>query len=118
VLKDTFVWIPTDRHKASDFLDAARHEQVFLAVEAGAILGVLSLYEPSAFIHSLYVEDRGRGIGKALLDHIAPLVDKPLTLKVQAANKRALAFYQREGFEAIDEGSDPPYDIMWLLMSR
>jgi ribosomal protein S18 acetylase RimI-like enzyme len=118
VLKETFTWIPTDRHRAGDFIDAARHEDVFVAVEGSVILGVLSLYAPSAFVHSLYVEDRGRGIGKALLDHVDRLVDKPLTLKVQAANRRALAFYQREGFDVIDEGRDPPFDVMWLLMER
>ena len=118
MLKETFSWAPTDRHRASDFLDAARYEKVFVAVEGGRILGLLSLHEPGGCIHSLYVDDRGRGSGKALVDHVDALVPGPLSLKVQAANRRALAFYQREGFEVIDEGADPPYGVMWQLMTR
>ena len=41
-------------------------------------------YRPQNFLHSLYVDGRGRGIGKALLDYVAAAADGPVSLKVQA----------------------------------
>ena len=48
----------------------------------------------------IYLEDlfvrpaqRGRGIGKALLDHVCAGADGPVSLKCQAKNLRAQAFY-------------------------
>ena len=68
--------------------------------------------------HSLYVEARGRGVGKALLDHVSRVVDGPLSLKVQAPNGRAQAFYAREGFRCVERGQDPGSDVAWLRLVR
>ena len=112
VLRETFTWIPRDRHKAEDFLRAAREEEVFVAVEAGRIVGLAALYRPQAFLHSLYVEARGRGIGKALLDHVIAAAGGGLSLKCQAANLGAQAFYVREGFRCTEAGEDG--GVAWL----
>jgi ribosomal protein S18 acetylase RimI-like enzyme len=118
VLKETFTWLPPSGHKASDFLAYARYEEVYVAAEAGAILGILAYYRPDNFVHSLYVDDRGRGVGRALLDHVEAVADGPLSLKVQVANTRAQAFYLREGFRVVEEGRDPPPGVPWLRMRR
>ncbi|MBJ7412388.1 MAG: GNAT family N-acetyltransferase [Phenylobacterium sp.] len=112
VLTDTFTWIPPERHRAEDFLAAARDEEIFVAVEGGRIVGLAALYRPQAFLHSLYVTERGRGIGKALLRHVLAAAGGNLSLKCQAANKGAQAFYAREGFRCIEAGEDG--GVAWL----
>jgi ribosomal protein S18 acetylase RimI-like enzyme len=119
VLRETFTWIPPERHRREDFLRAAREEEVFVAVEAdGRILGLAALYRPQSFLHSLYVDVRGRGVGKALIDHVSRAAPGPLSLKVQAPNRRAQAFYAREGFRCIERGQDPGSDVAWLRYAR
>ena len=51
-------------------------------------------------IHLLEVDDRcrNRGIGKALMDKYLERVGTRSTLKVEVANRRAVAFYERQGF--------------------
>lgn len=100
---------------ASFKLDAV-HEDVWAALDGGRVVGVLSLYAPDAFVHSLFVEDRGRGVGVALLRAAAAQIPRPLSLKVEAANARAIAFYTREGFWPVDRGCDSRGP--WIRMSR
>jgi GNAT superfamily N-acetyltransferase len=118
VLTDTFTWLPPERHDRRDFLRAARDEEIYVAVESGRLLGVAGFFRPMNFVHSLYVVDRGRGIGKVLLDHLASVAGGPLSLKVQEANLRAQAFYAREGFVATDRGRDPGSNVTWLRLMR
>ena len=117
VLRETFTWMDPQAHQARDFLNAVRNEEVYTARRGRRILGIAAFYRPANFLHSLYVQERGQGIGKALLDHISHIADGPLTLKVQAANRRAQAFYRREGFTVVDEGRDPP-GVDWLRLRR
>jgi GNAT superfamily N-acetyltransferase len=116
VLRETFTWTPPERHRAEDFLAAARDEEVYVAVERDVLLGVAALYRPQAFLHSLYVEARGRGIGKALLDYVLGQTGGRLALKCQAANVRAQAFYDREGFVCVEAGEDD--GVKWLRYVR
>ncbi len=116
VLRDTFTWLPPERHRAADFLAAARYEDVYVALEGDRIVGLASVYPQQSFLHSLYVTERGRGIGKAMLDHISAAVTGPLQLKCQAANVRAQAFYAREGFRCVEHGQDA--DIAWVRLVR
>jgi GNAT superfamily N-acetyltransferase len=118
VLSDTFTWVPADRHKRDDFLRAAKEEEIFVAVEAGRIIGIAAFFRPQHFLHSLYVESRERGVGKALLDHVLGQAEGVLSLKVQAPNLRAQAFYRREGFLCTEHGRDPGSDIGWLRLAR
>lgn len=119
VLRETFTWLPPERHRREDFLRAAKEEEIYVAVEGGRILGLAALFRPQNFLHSLYVEERRRGVGKALLDHVRGVADAgPLSLKVQAPNLRAQAFYRREGFLCTEQGRDPGSDIAWLRLVR
>jgi GNAT superfamily N-acetyltransferase len=112
VLRDTFTWTPKDRHREADFLEAAREEEVFVAVEDGRIVGLAALYRPQSFLHSLYVGERGRGVGKALLHHVVAAAGGRLSLKCQTANRGAQAFYIREGFRCVEAGEDG--GVAWL----
>lgn len=114
--RDAFIWRPKDWFKAADFLRFAVHEEIYVAESHGAILGILSLYRPQSFVHCLYVEPSAQhfGIGRALLDAVSKIADGPLSLKVDAPNERALAFYERYGFTRADIGDDN--GISWILM--
>ena len=116
VLRDTFHWQAPERHRAEDFFGAARDEEIYMALEDGRLLGVAAFFRPQNFLHSLSVEARGAGVGKALLDHIIAAADGPVSLKVQAPNMRAQAFYAREGFRCIERGEDG--DVAWLRLAR
>ena len=120
VLTDTFTWAPPDRHREEDFLKAAREEEIFVAVDGGEgigrIVGMAALYQPQRFLHSLYVTERGRGIGKLLLDHVVAATGGVLSLKCQAANRGAQAFYVREGFRCTEAGEDG--GVAWLRFVR
>jgi ribosomal protein S18 acetylase RimI-like enzyme len=118
VLRETFTWLPPERHRREDFLRAAPDEEIYVAVDEGRIVGLAALYRPQSFLHSLYVDVRGRGVGKALLDHVAGQAAGPLSLKVQAPNRRAQAFYRREGFLCTEHGRDPGSDVAWLRLVR
>ncbi|HEY8573713.1 GNAT family N-acetyltransferase [Phenylobacterium sp.] len=113
VLRETFTWLPKDRHDKADFLRFAREEETYVAVEDGRIVGVAGFFRPQNFLHSLYVDARGKGVGKALLDHIVSVADGPVSLKVQEPNRRAQAFYAREGFACVEMGRDPGSDVSW-----
>jgi ribosomal protein S18 acetylase RimI-like enzyme len=118
VLSDTFTWVPPDRHRREDFLRAAREEEIYVAVRDGRIAGLAGFFRPQNFLHSLYVDGRGQGVGKALLDHVSAVADGPVSLKVQLPNTRAQAFYAREGFLVLEQGQDPGSDVAWLRMAR
>jgi len=118
VLRETFTWLPPDRHRREDFLRAAGEEEIYVAVEEGRILGLAGFYPPQSFLHSLYVTERGRGVGKALLDRVIARARGPLSLKVQAPNLRAQAFYRREGFVSAERGRDPGSDVEWIRLVR
>ncbi len=119
VLRDTFTWLPPERHRRDDFLRAARDEEIYVAVEDGRVLGLAGFYRPQNFIHSLYVDARGRGIGRRLLGHVLLVAEPgPVSLKVQAPNLRAQAFYEREGFVGLEHGQDLGSDVAWIRYAR
>jgi GNAT superfamily N-acetyltransferase len=118
VLTDTFTWLAPERHDRREFMRSVRDEEIYVALQDGRIIGVAGFYRPLNFIHSLYVEPRGRGVGKALLDHLCACARGPVSLKVQAANRRAQAFYAREGFVATETGRDPGSDIVWIRLVK
>jgi GNAT superfamily N-acetyltransferase len=118
VLTETFTWLPAERHRRADFLRAARDEEVYVALQAGRIVGLAAFYRPQNFLHSLYCDRRGEGVGKALLDHVSAVADGPLSLKVQVPNRGARAFYAREGFRTLERGRDLGSDVEWIRLMR
>jgi GNAT superfamily N-acetyltransferase len=76
---------------------------VTLAEAEGRALGFIAREGP--FIHALYVAEdaRGRGVGRALLDH-AKAASPALTLRTFEANEEALRFYHRAGFVEAGRG--------------
>ena len=85
----------------------AERNEIWVAVEQGAVVGVLAL-GPSE-LDLLYVDPprQGRGIGTALLDRAKQLRPGGITLYTHQRNERARAFYERRGFRAVAFGTSP-----------
>jgi len=85
----------------------ARENDVWVALEAGRLAGLLALRP--AHLNHLYVEPalQGKGVGSALLDKAKELCPGGLTLHTHQRNVRARAFYERRGFRAAEFGVSP-----------
>ena len=97
---DETPWIPRVHTRAEDrgFLEhLIGRGWVSVAWRGDAIAGFIA--RDGSEIHALYVAgpQRGRGVGKALLD-AARAARPELDLWTFQANTRARAFYRREGF--------------------
>lgn len=77
----------------------------FVEEQEGKVVGFLSL--AGCKVAALFVapEAQSRGVGASLLAHARSLRDE-LTLTVFVKNVRAVAFYEREGFQTIEERLD------------
>ena len=76
------------------------------------------------YIEGIFVADgmQSQGIGKLLLDFVKEKREK-LRLNVYRKNRRAINFYQREGFEIWGEGLDEAngekdYEMIWQCISE
>jgi GNAT superfamily N-acetyltransferase len=114
-----FSWRPPGYFQANLLAALSKDETVWLAVFGGSAVGFLSLYREGQFVHSLYVDPdaQGLGVGSALVAHVHALVGGPLTLKLDAPNQAAIAFYEATGWRRLDGPDDSGVDeagIRWL----
>jgi ribosomal protein S18 acetylase RimI-like enzyme len=81
-------------------------EEQWVAVSGNRIIGYISVYWPSNFIHSLYVQPafQGRGAGRLLMSTVLEQAQGDMELKTDKANVRAFAFYRRHGWRVVGEG--------------
>lgn len=79
--------------------------RVLVAEAEGRIAGYLSMGE-DGLMPALYLAPaaRGRGTGKALLDHAKALRPEGIELTVFEPNRAARRFYAREGFAPVPGG--------------
>jgi GNAT superfamily N-acetyltransferase len=102
--------------------------RVLIAESDGHLVGVGQLGRNGAdhVVHKLYVhpEHRSRGLGVRLLDALVrrlPADADRLYIEHFAANERAGAFYEREGYrmERIDPSTtdDPRLGVVWRVRS-
>ena len=85
---------------------ALAQAEVYVYEDAAGVLGFVGLsgdYVEGIFVAS---DARSHGIGRQLLDHVKA-THRCLELNVYAKNRRAVEFYQREGFELKGSGVDP-----------
>lgn len=109
-------WLPRPA-KESDFEQDTKGEVLLVAVGSDdEPRGFVSVWEPDAFIHHLYVRpgSRQKGIGKQLLESLRSRMRKPWRLKCVRANDGALTFYLRHGWREISSGisEDGPYAVL------
>ncbi|RPJ79145.1 MAG: GNAT family N-acetyltransferase [Alphaproteobacteria bacterium] len=83
--------------------------------EEGKVAGFISLVGEKVCALFIAPEMKGRGAGRALLDH-AKLLKGKLFLKVYRENENALRFYKKCGFIAVGEEIDESTGCMQILM--
>lgn len=105
----TFTWLPPARRDL-DFAASTAGEELWVAVAAGTVVALASLYRPSRFLHHLYVlpEWQGRGIGRRLLDRIVAELGGSAALKCDSRNLPARGFYRHLGWRHAADGDDGP----------
>ncbi len=113
-------WLPSAARAHADFLSDTEGETLFVAVGVdGEPRGFISVWEPEAFIHHLYVKPdcRGKGVGGLLLDFLAGRIPMPWKLKCLRTNANAMAFYLERGWIEIGSGSgeEGPFALMERL---
>lgn len=92
----------------------AKHDEVWVAEEAGRILGFLAIDRSEGYgedlLAKLYVDPgaQNRGVGTALLDKAKALRPDGLVLWVFQRNEGARRFYERHGFRLVKltDGAD------------
>ena len=111
-------WLPgATKAREADFQHDTDGETLFVAVGANdEPCGFISVWEPDAFIHHLYVksDSQGKGIGGSLLGFLVGRIPMPWRLKCLRANANAMAFYAAKGWIEVGAGSgeDGPYAVM------
>ena len=85
---------------------ALAQAEVYVYEDAAGVLGFVGL--SGDYVEGIFVASHARshGIGRQLLDHVKA-TRRCLELNVYAKNRRAVEFYQREGFELKGSGVDP-----------
>ena len=98
---DATQWLP-DLHDLEETIGFAQRRLIGAYetyVFGDPVAGFISI-EPDCAVAALYVSDRNRGIGSALITHAKSL--KPaLSLWVFEANTDAIRFYERHGFKEV-----------------
>lgn len=110
-------WLPPAAKESSNFSRDTEGEMILVAVGPDdEPRGFVSVWEPEAFIHHLYVrnDSQRKGIGVALLDALKTRVQKPWRLKCQRANSAAAAFYLAQGWNEVSSGmsADGPFALL------
>ncbi|WP_114367094.1 GNAT family N-acetyltransferase [Bremerella cremea] len=110
-------WLPESSKQATDFAAVSQGEQVFVAeTRSGEIAGLISVWEPESFVHTLYVvpNHQRKGVGSMLLDSLEDWLPRPWRLKCVAANRQAVSFYQGRGWKLIETSTsqDGPYFLL------
>jgi ribosomal protein S18 acetylase RimI-like enzyme len=99
--------------RETEFAEEVTGEDILVAASGSQVVGFLSLWRPDAFVHFLHVDRawRRRGIGERLLATARNEVRRPLELKCLVANRAALSFYRRLGWQPTGtaEGTAAPY---------
>ena len=115
-----FTWRPRDYFRAEDFRMFALDEDVWLARMGDALVGILSILRAEDFIHCLYIDPAAQrlGVGRALVTHVRGAIGRPLTLKLDVPNRRAVGFYEATGWERMTGLDDQGVDDMGIKWAR
>jgi ribosomal protein S18 acetylase RimI-like enzyme len=122
VRRNTFDWLDTSEYKLEDFNKQTVNEFILVARCENIVVGFISLWIPDSFIHHLYIknEHKATGVGKALLQEIQNTMPSPIKLKCLKKNKIALNFYNKNGFEEIENGvgTEGEFSILQYIRSH
>lgn len=110
-------WLPTPAKERHDFASDTHGEKLLVAVDSDdEPIGFISVWEPEAFIHHLFVRraSRRHGVGALLLESLRGVLPKPWRLKCLTANEAARAFYLHRGWSEVSkgDGEDGPFVVL------
>ncbi|CAH0418967.1 GNAT family N-acetyltransferase [Periweissella ghanensis] len=101
--------------KLGDFANDTVDELVLVATDGENLQGFISIYQPTRFIHLLFVAPsfQRQGIGQQLVAAALATAAGDFELKCLSQNQTALTFYEQLGWQKIHENTaDKPY---WVL---
>lgn len=104
--KRTFSWLDPSEFQLNDFEKLTQGELILTALIDNIPVGFISIWTPNNFIHHLYIDQdhQGKGIGTELLKATIKKIRLPLRLKCLERNTKAVEFYLKKGFVAIENG--------------
>lgn len=107
--RESFFWANSEEFALEDFDKETADEYILVAESQLGIVGYASLYLPDDFIHHLFVhpDSAGQGVGTMLVKAAIDKMNKPARLKCVSENRRALAFYEKNGWRKVVEEGDP-----------
>ena len=121
------IWLEANR-EAHSFIPASYWEENFQMVKEMLPLAEVYVWEDTGgiqgfvglngdYIEGIFVSGsrRSAGIGRQLVDHCKE-IRSSLRLKVYKKNRRAAAFYLREGFQISRRSLDPDSDEVRLTL--
>jgi len=90
------------------FRDAQHKWRLYAAVEDDAIVGMLALVPAESRIDQIFVDPlhKGMGVGLDLLNFAKGAMPDRIVLTTHEGNRRARAFYEREGFRLVSTHYD------------
>ncbi|MBV4365440.1 GNAT family N-acetyltransferase [Erwinia phyllosphaerae] len=114
--KANWHWLDASEWQLEDFDRVTLGERILVAEHDGHRTGFAALLPADNFLHSLFVDpDRQRqGIGSELLEAVQKSFTSTGALKCLKANKPALAFYQRHGWQIISSGEGEQGEYLLL----
>ena len=121
--QQTFTWEHPDKFKIEDYRKSTEGETGFLAEdEEGQIVGFISVWEQDspAFIHHLFVSKsyQRKGVGKLLMHSLFSWLPLPYRLKCLAKNQNAIAFYLKNNWIILDNGTSQEGDYFLLELRK
>jgi GNAT superfamily N-acetyltransferase len=115
-----FTWAYPAEFQAAKLLGwADEGEEIYLAHDGERVVAMMTFWRPDNFVHNLFVEPdvQGSGLGSALLALAEKIADGPISLKCDAQNLAAIAFYKRRGLTVCEEGQRPDGGV-WFMLRR
>ncbi|PIF30592.1 ribosomal protein S18 acetylase RimI-like enzyme [Flavobacterium sp. 9] len=104
--QNTFHWLDPLEFKLNDFDRYTKGEFILVAILEDIPVGFISIWMKGNFIHHLYIDQnqQGKGIGTELLKAAIQKTKLPITLKCLENNTKAVEFYLKKGFFAVERG--------------
>lgn len=104
--QNTFHWLDPLEFQLNDFDRYTKGEVILVAILDDIPVGFISIWMKGNFIHHLYIHQnhQGKGIGTELLKAAIQKTKLPITLKCLENNTKAVEFYLKKGFFAVERG--------------
>lgn len=103
--RNAFHWHPEDRFRLEDYADSVADDLVLVAENGGEITGFIAVPQGERVINHLFIDPRyyRQGIGTALLRHTLAMLCGPVVLTCASRNTVARAFYEHNGWQAVND---------------